>query len=185
MPSEKVLLAYTLHCHELAGVPPKHRAAALGGQIAAYLAGAMVTLGATLEDIQAVGRSLADAGTIREGAHIVFIDETGEPVDVADPLSGFGPAGTAVMLAEDIGPCIRLAFVSAAAGLTTQAAEFPVPVADLLPIYTEVFNVMDYGADGEPKSAQRLKLTFHVGGKSVLCSNLGTGKEWLFRISKT
>lgn len=186
MLDDKVLMTPAIDLDELGEVPAQHRVDAFIGQLAAYFAAATTRLGMTLEDIQAVGRCFAAAGILREGATIVFVDDVlGLPCDVTDPVHGMTePAVTDV---EELGPSMKLMLVSAAAGLTSAALAFPVRVSDILPIYQKPFKAQVFGPSANTGNdiVTRVQLTFHVNGKPVVCSNLGTGDERIFKIVQT
>lgn len=170
--NNKELVAYDISVMDLAGVPPNLRAAVLAGQIAAYLAGATLELGATLDDIKAVGAFLNAAGTIAVGSQITFMDATGQMWE---------PCG-AVMEAEDV---VGMLAIVSNQNPKTPMFMFPVPVADLLPIYVESFAALATNGDGIEEPCTRQRLTFHVRGTPVLCNNLGTKHSNVFSIVQT
>lgn len=170
--NSKELVAYDIGVGDLEGVPPNLRAAVLAGQIAAYLAGATLEVGATLDDIKAVGAFLSAAGTIAVGSQITFVDGMGHMWE---------PCGAVMEATEVVGV---LAIVSNQ-NPKTPMFMFPVPVADLLPIYVSDFAAKAIAEDGTEEPCTRQRLTFHVRGAAILCNNLGTKDPNVFSIVQT
>lgn len=167
------LIACNIDTQDLQGVPAHLAGAVLAGQLAAYVAGAMVDAGVTLEDIKAVGAFLSAAGTITRGAHVTFVD-----IPMNEPWE---PTG-AVLEEADVAQV--LAIVSNQVP-QTQPFMFPVRAADLLPIYVNDFNAITVDAEGNEAPCVRQQLAFHVGGRKVSCTNLGTKHSHIFVILET
>jgi hypothetical protein len=168
----KQLITDMIMLSEVADVPPALRGAVLAGQVAAYLAGAVLEMGATVEDIRQVAAFLAPAGDVAVGCHVTFAHGDGTPWDWA--------IGTLV----DPDDMAGIVAVVSNAMPRTQPYMFPLLASDMVPITCEELPAEAVDAQGNLARVMRRKLTFTVAGKQVVAANLGTNSEHVFQIHK-